>query len=118
VADKISEAALNRMALQGGKVRRAPKPEPEPAPAPAAPTPAPAPVQDNSIPFASMQASMNVINEQLGRVVDQNSQVIEGLRTSLDKDPPARKPWRLKVVRDRGTKLIDFVDAIPMEMRK
>lgn len=105
------------MALHGGKVNRAPKAVPAPAPAAApAPPPAPAP-QDNSIPFASMQASMNVINEQLRTVVEHNSQVIAGLKSSLDKDPPARKPWRLKVARTRE-KLIDYVDAIPMEMKR
>ena len=120
---KVSEQELNRMALKGGaKVKRKPVSRVPTDSEIAAQTPTEAPVRtpdappDSSIPFASMQASMGHINEEMRRVVDHNSQVMVDLKTSLGKDPPARKPWRLRVKRSPD-KLIEYVDAIPVEFK-
>ena len=53
----------------------------------------------------------------ISQVVEQNTRAIEGLRADLNKEPPARKPWRIKLVRDRS-KLIEYADLIPMEMKQ
>lgn len=108
------------MAVRGAKIKRPSKvPTLEEIQA-SAPPPAPAPAPDNSIPFAAMQASMGAINQQLGEIVAQNSRVIDQLRTEAAQkvqERPERKPWRAKVKRDRS-KLIDYVDVIPLEIRQ
>ena len=120
---RISEIDLNRLAVRGAKVKRqSPVPtaaevaasesveselsRPEPAP------PSPPPTVDNSIPFASMAASMNAINRQLDETIKHNSRVIDDFRNELAKEqPPKSRPKRLQVVRDR-TRLIDHVDIL------
>ena len=112
---EISEQELNLKGLGGAKITRRPAPGLAEVSAPAPPAP-PAPV-DNSIPMASMAASMNAINAQLGDIVAHNSRVIEGLQDDMRRQmvkSPGRKPWRAKVIRDRN-RLIDYVDLIPLE---
>ena len=116
------------MAIRGAKITRRSSPVPSAAEvaasesrAPVPPSPelasAPPPV-NNSVPMASMAASMTAINRQLGDIVSHNSRVIEGIQDDMRRQmvkSPGRKPWRAKVVRDR-TRLIDYVDLIPLEM--
>ena len=110
------------MGVRGAKITRKSSPVPsaaevaaaEPAPAP---TPQAAQPVDNSIPMASMAASMSVINQQIGQIVEQNSRVMEGMQDDLRRQmvkSPGRKPWRLYVIRDK-TRLIDYCDLIPLE---
>ena len=112
---KISEKELNRMAMTGAKVKRKPvsrvptaseiaaqTPTEAPEPAPAAPP-------DSSIPLASMQA-MGAMNQQLARVVEQNTRAIAGLHGQITQPKP--KLRRLKVVRDRMSKLIAYCDLL------
>lgn len=117
-SQNISQQELNQMGVRGSKITRRSSPVPSDAEVEAAEPPpsAPAPV-DNSIPMASMAASMGVINQQLAAVVEQNSIVIESFRAQAQEKVVSqpRLPWRATVVRDRSTKLIDYVDIIPLE---
>lgn len=121
MAKKISQKRLNQMALGGAKVKRksSPVPSAEEVKA-AAPPPPPAPAPDNSVPFASMAASMAAINSQLAETVENNTRVIEQFRKDAAAklaENPKRQPWRAKVKRDRN-KLIDYVDLIPVEFKQ
>ncbi len=127
---KITETELNKMAVRGAKVTRRSSPVPSAAEvaesesrAPVRPSPelasAPPPVSDSSIPMASMAASMTAINKQLGDIVEHNSRVMEGMQDDIRRQmvkSPGRKPWRAYVKRDR-TRLIDYVDLIPLETK-
>lgn len=123
MAKKISQKRLNQMALGGAKVKRKSSPVPSAeevraaAPPPIPPNPIP---QDNSVPFASMAASMAAINSQLAETVENNTRVIEQFRKDAAAklaENPKRQPWRAKVKRDRN-KLIDYVDLIPVEFKQ
>jgi hypothetical protein len=117
VPEKISQQALNRMAVRGAKIKRKSSPVPTPEEVRAAEPPPPPPAPDNSIPMASMAASMNIINQQLGDIVAQNSRVIEQFRTEAAQkvqERPGRQPWRAIVNRDKN-KLIHYVDLIPLK---
>jgi len=113
VVEKISQKDLDKLAIGGSRVTPV---TPRPAPA-AAPQPQ---RQDNSMPFASMAASMTEINQRLANVVTQNSVVIDGLQRKLSEQKPVaavpRGAWRAIVKRDKS-KLIDYVDIVPMELK-
>lgn len=116
---KISENEANRMKVRGTKMRRkssaVPSREEVAAAAPPAP-PAPPPV-DNSIPMASMAASSDAINQQLGAIVAQNSQTISAMQDDLRRQMmhrPKKTPWDFFIHRDRN-KLIERVRAEPVE---
>ena len=115
---KISEQELNRMAARGATITRAPKPAPAPVQQPPRQPTRAAPAQP-PVPMAAMQASMNVINQQLAGVVEQNSRAIDAFRQELAKDKPRPGiPYRHKILRDRSSKLIEYVDSIPMEIKR
>jgi len=119
---KISQQDLNKLGIRGAKITRKSSPVPTSAEVaasepPRPPAPVPAPQPDNSIPFASMAASSDTINQRLGAIIEQNSSMMAGMQDDLRRQmvkSPGRKPWRATVHRDR-TRLIDYVDLVPLE---
>ena len=87
-------------------------------PAPA-PIPAPAPVEQ---PMASMSASQQLRDGLLQDLIANNTQAIQDFSARLNGMKPAElSKWhraafvRHKVVRDKKSSFIDYVDSIPMD---
>ena len=82
---------------------------------PLAPAPAPQPM-------AAMSASMEYRDSLLENLVENNTKAIQDFGVRLDSLKPAElSAWhraafiRHKVVRDKKSSLIDYVDSVPME---
>lgn len=87
------------------------KPTELPAPA-LPPTPPPEPVEQ---PMAAMSASNELRDGLLQDLIANNTRAISEFRLALTEQKPRPGiPYRHKVVRDKSSKLIDYVDSIPM----
>lgn len=128
---QISEKELERLRKKGGvdvKRRRGKKKKSEPVATESkalsgaevtersAPALTPAPAIDMQ-PFAAMAASMAVRDADLKDVITNNTRAIERFKSELNATNKPAKPvaYRHKVVRDKSSSLIDYVDSIPME---
>lgn len=115
MVEKISQKALNQMAVRGAKVTRQTSSVPSEAEVAVAEPPAPPPpAAPDPLPFASMQASMDRMGQQLTTTVENNTRAIERFGADMaNQKPRAGVAYRATVARDRN-KLIEYVDIIPM----
>lgn len=128
---KVSQVELKRLKKKG-KVRKKMGAQPEKeSPALVAtadegmsgselteqPVPALAPAPSEPLqPMASMSASMELRDGLLKDLIANNTQAIDSFRLALEEQKPRPGiPYRHKVIRDKKSSLIDYVDSIPME---